>query len=340
VSDNSAINWTDSTWNPVLGCTRVSPGCDSCYAISQARIRAANPNPKVAAAFEGLTDRADGRLDWTGRVNLLPERLQQPLRWRKPRRIFVNSLADLFHHGVPDEFIADVFAVMTLTPWHTYQLLTKQHGRMRSLLNSEDFGNLYMIRYERLAEDFHVFGSQRWRDWLDTWEPSWPLPNLHLGVSVEDQHWADIRIPALLRTPAAVRWVSAEPLLGAIDLRHHLAGYCLEHDFPAGFCVQRNHPGVRHLNWVVCGGESGAKARPMHPAWARQLRDQCIAAGVPFWFKQWGSHRWIEHSRYDDETQCWVADGIEPQRVSVKLAGRLLDGREWSEFPLAAKAAA
>lgn len=339
MSGNSSIEWTrgddgtaGTTWNPILGCDRVSPGCDACYAITQANIRAANPHPKVAAAFAGLTERTDHGLDWTGRVNLLPERLEQPFTWRKPRRVFVNSLADLFHDDVPTAFIAAVFDVMRRTPQHTYQILTKRHARMRSLSHGATFG------------------------------AGWPLPNVWLGASVEDQKWADIRIPALLDTPAAVRWISAEPLLGPVDL----ANVGPE----PGFDALRSG-----LDWVVAGGESGPGARPMHPDWARSLRDQCQAASVPFFFKQfgaWGPAPWrVEREPGEDvetykaraEAVCathgmqpfhnhehgepyrpphkpWsverttVPEGVAPiRRWGKKTAGRLLDGRTWDEFP-------
>jgi protein gp37 len=338
VSDNTAIEWSDASWNPVLGCARVSPGCDACYAIIQARIRAGNPNPKVAAAFEGLTAQTSGRADWTGRVNLLPERLEQPLRWRKPRKVFVNSLADLFHDAVPDAFIACVFTVMAKASQHTFQVLTKRHGRMRSLLSSPDFRVLCSA----------AAASRGW----DLEGVPLPLPNVWLGVSVENQQWADIRIPALLATPAAVRWVSAEPLLGPVNLigqGGNLVGAGIhalpdppQHDGGEPVCqdhgAERCTQGCRFVDWVVAGGESGPGARPMHPQWARSLRDQCSAAEVPFLFKQWGAHRWVAHSVWDEGTQCWVDRGIEPQRVSKKLAGRELDGRTWDEFPRAAEA--
>lgn len=326
MSTSSKIEWTDTTWNPVLGCDKVSPGCDRCYAITQANIRAANPAPRVASAFAGLTERTEHGLDWTGRVNLLPERLAQPLAWRKPRRVFVNSLADLFHDSVPAYFIAQVFAVMAGAPQHTFQLLTKRHARMRSLLSSEDFRqDVFMIAENEFRGSDHV----------------WPLPNVWAGISAEDQHWATIRVHALLRTPAAVRWVSAEPLLGPIDLRNLKMGnaalldaLCGDMKSPAGE-IYAACPGS--VSWVVCGGESGGGARPMHPDWARSLRDQCQDARVPYLFKQWGSHRWVGHSAWDEAAQCWVDDGIEPQRVSKKLAGRVLDGRTWDEYPRTAE---
>ena len=241
------IEWTDETWNPVTGCTKVSPGCDHCYA-------------------ERVTERFHGPGSFE-RVVLHPDRLDKPLRWRKPRKVFVNSMSDLFHEQVPDTFIGLVWQVMAETPQHTYQILTKRHARMRSFLN-------------------------RWPD---------PLPNVWLGVSVEDQKWADIRIPALLDTPAAVRFLSCEPLLGAVSLTRWLHG---------GFGVAGPWP---DLDWVIVGGESGPGARPMRPDWARSLRDECEAADVPFLFKQWG--------------------GIRP-----KAGGRELDGRTWDEYPEAVSA--
>ena len=260
MSDGTKIEWADATWNPIVGCTRVSPGCDHCYAIRTAHRMTANPNPLVSQAYAGTE--AGG--EWTGKVNLLADRLDQPLKWRRPRRIFVNAQSDLFHKDVPDEFIARVFAVMALTPRHTYQVLTKRHGRMRSLLRSDNF---------RPAVEDAMRGMVAAYRTERTWYKAWPLPNLWLGVSVEDQATADLRIPALLDTPAAVRWLSCEPLLGPVDITGYLCS--------AG--------GSEFVDWVVVGGESGPRARPMHPAWARSLRDQCQAAGVPFHFKQAGS---------------------------------------------------
>ena len=276
MSDSSKIEWTEASWNPVSGCTKVSPGCAHCYAETFAERWRGTPGHHFENGFD---------------VTLRPERLEQPLHWKRPRRIFVNSMSDVFHEAVPDDFIARMFAVMAECPQHTFQVLTKRHGRMRSLLT-------------RLVAK--------------------PPPNIWLGVSVENQHWADIRIPALLATPAAVRFLSCEPLLGPADVERFL--WDGDRDAPGG------------LHWVICGGESGPGARPMVPAWARSLRDQCRDADVPFFFKQWGSHRWVAHSVYDDATQCWVDRGIEPQRVSKKLAGRELDGRTWDEFPRSAQA--
>lgn len=184
MSDRSNIEWTDATWNPVTGCTKVSPGCDHCYAETLAERFRDTPGHYYENGFD---------------VQLRPEKLDQPLRWTRPRRIFVNSMSDLFHDQVPDEYIAKVFAVMARAEQHTFQLLTKRHGRMRSLLSDDAFPDAVVRE-------------------LGGGLGGWPLPNVWLGVSVENQQWADTRIPALLETPAAVRFLSMEPLLGPVDL--------------------------------------------------------------------------------------------------------------------------
>lgn len=371
MSDNSAIEWTDATWSPTLGCTKVSPGCDNCYAIKTVHRLSFNPNPKIHEAAEGLTAYRPGHgVVWTGAVRTLPDRLDLPLTWRKPRMIFVDSQSDLFHDHVPDEFIARVFAVMGATPRHTYQVLTKRHGRMRSLLSSDEF--------RRLVKDKH---SEMQLGGVVPYRPLvinvWPLPNVWLGVSVEDQKRADIRVPALLDTPAAVRWLSCEPLLGPVDVSFWFEDddaectctrYVVDYSDPERFhpsnidrednpTCRMHHP----LNWVVAGGESGPGARPMHPDWARSLRDQCTAAKVPYHFKQWGAWSGIEaggHSAFDyvtDDDRCQVVDmqgqvrgrpwpgwaiqdgtrdAAVMRRYSKKDAGRVLDGRTWDEFPL------
>lgn len=259
MSDNTAIQWTDASWNPTVGCTKVSAGCDHCYA-------------------ERLTNRFRGAGAFDT-VVLRPERLQQPLQWKRPRRIFVNSMSDLFHADVPDGFIADVFGVMAHAERHTFQVLTKRHARMRALLSSAAFRDAVLdrvLRADRSARD--RFTASRW-----------PLRNVWLGVSVEDQHWANVRIPALLGTPAAVRFLSAEPLLGPIDLWRAMCGHTFTavqtepEPFP---CCASNVP---RIGWVIAGGESGPGARPMDADWARSLRDQCAAYVVPFFMKQAGA---------------------------------------------------
>lgn len=245
MSDRSAIEWTEATWNPVTGCAQVSPGCAHCYAKTFAERFRGVPGHPYEMGFD---------------LTLRPDRVDQPLLWKRPRTIFVNSMSDLFHESVPDGFIRSVFDVMERAHWHKFQVLTK--------------------RAERLAE---IASSLPW--------PS----NVWMGVSVENQRWTS-RIDYLKSTPAQVKFLSCEPLLGPLTL--DLDG----------------------LDWIIVGGESGHRARPMQLDWARSIRDQSVAAGVPFFFKQWGAH---------DEA------GI---RRSKKASGRMLDGQIWDGMPRAAEA--
>ncbi len=239
MSDRSRIEWTDATWNPVRGCTKISPGCKHCYAETFAeRFRGVPGHP-----FEQGFD-----------LRLVPEKLAQPLLWRSPRRIFVNSMSDLFHPEVPTAYIAEVGRVMREANWHAYQVLTKRHDRMRDLLNGQ------------LA-------------WLGR------LSNIWFGVSVENRRYGLPRIEALRSSRVSLRFLSIEPLLedlGLIDLRG--------------------------IDWVIVGGESGVGHRSMAAEWARRIRDQCLYAGIPFFFKQWGGR-------------------------TPKANGRQLDGRIWSQLP-------
>ncbi|KJR10284.1 DUF5131 family protein [Gordonia sihwensis] len=346
MGDKTRIEWADASWNPATGCDKVSPGCDHCYAET------------IAHRFAGGKAYPNG-FD----VTLRPERLGQPIRWKKPRRIFVCSMSDLFNKDIPDEFIAQVFAVMALSPQHTFEVLTKRHGRMRALLSSPKF----LCAVEDAIPGLIAAHSPQ-----SSWLGAWPLPNVWLGVSAENQRWADIRIPALLDTPAAVRWVSVEPLLGPIDLRLMNWSDPDEHCGGCSGLVSPKHepacgvePGPHWgLDWVVAGGESGPKARPMHPEWARTLRDQCRTAGVSFLFKQWGEWAPVPVASttagnettgtgrtsagdYLDITGCWrdtndLTDSPIPDdwallgKVGKKTAGRHLDGRNWDQYPDAA----
>lgn len=354
MSDNTSIEWSDSTWNVVTGCTKVSPGCDHCYAETFAERWRGTPGHHFENGFD---------------LTLRPERLEIPLRWKKPRKVFVNSMSDLFHADVPDEFIARAWAVMALAPQHTFQVLTKRHGRMHALLNSSDFrlaceaAQAELIRSDAIPEYRRREFQQQW--WSDFAEP---LRNVWLGVSTENQKWADVRIPALLDTPAAVRWISAEPLLGPLDLTKYVCAHrSLDRradDASRWVCrcgLDTGMSGVRpvrppRLDWVVVGGESGPGARPMHPSWGRSLRDQCTTAGVPFLFKQHGA--WIRRAEATEWVDAWTSDRVrwvapdgsvhahgdfngsaehrkwaQVQRVSKKAAGRELDGRTWDEYP-------
>lgn len=244
---NSAIEWTEVTWNPTTGCDRVSAGCDSCYALALAARLKAMGSPKY---------QQDGHPATSGPgfgLSLHPDSLDEPYRWRNPRVVFVNSMSDLFHAKVPVEFVRDVFAVIADTPRHTYQILTKRSVRLRRVADKLD----------------------------------WP-PNLWMGVSVENSD-ALSRVDNLRSVPAAVRFLSCEPLLGTLK----------------GIDLQ-------DISWVIAGGESGPRYRPMQLAWAREIRDACVQADVPFFFKQWGGR-------------------------TPKALGRELDGRRWDEMPSGGK---
>ncbi len=235
------IEWTDATWNPVRGCTKVSPGCAHCYAETFAERFRGVPGHPYEQGFD---------------LRLVPEKLDEPLRWSKPRRVFVNSMSDLFHKDIPDDYIQRVFQTMREAYWHEYQLLTK--------------------RPERAAQLDSLL------DWSE---------NVWFGVSVELQKYLP-RIDTLRQTHAALRFLSLEPLLGPLP-NLDLTG----------------------IDWVIVGGESGHGARPMNPCWVTEIRDKCLACGVPFFFKQWGAHG---------------PDGV---RRSKKENGRLLEGRSWDEWP-------
>ena len=253
MSDNSKIEWTDATWNPITGCSIVSPGCTNCYAM-----RLAGTRLKDHPSRKGLTKCVNGNHVWTGEVRLNEQWLMQPIRWRKPRKIFVCAHGDLFHESVPDEWIDRVFGVMALAPQHTFQVLTKRSKRMQAYIEAPS--------EKRIKEMLH------WQHFdNDPLWPGWPLPNVWLGVTAEDQQRADERIPDLIETPAAVRFVSVEPMLGPVDLTKL---FHTPRDFAAG------------LHWIICGGESGHSARPMQPEWAMSLRDQCREATVSFFMKQ------------------------------------------------------
>ncbi len=241
MSDKSRIEWTDATWNPVRGCTKVSPGCAHCYAETFAERFRGVPGHPYEQGFD---------------LRLVPEKLRAPLGWKKPRRVFVNSMSDLFHKQVPSAFVTAVFDIMRQAHWHQFQLLTKRPGRA--------------VRMDR---------TLRWTQ------------NIWFGVSVESKSYLH-RVDCLRETSAATKFLSLEPLLGPLPSLD-----------------------LRGVDWVIVGGESGAGARPMSAEWVVDIRDQCRAASVPFFFKQWG------------------AFGNDGTRRSKKANGRLLEGRTWDEWP-------
>lgn len=293
----SKIEWTEKTWNPVTGCTKISEGCQNCYA-------------------ERMSKRLAGRCgydhDKPFKVTLHPERMEEPLKWKKASKIFVCSMGDLFHDEVPFEFIARVFARMQNTRQHTFIVLTK--------------------RPERMAEFIMRTGHK------DAWLRE--FPHIWLGVTAENQKRADERIPILLNIPAAVRFVSVEPMLEPVYLDKD--GYslltchqnCNEETEAVCLSYENSDKCFHGIDWVICGGESGPGARPMHPDWVRSLRNQCTAANVPFFFKQWGewtsvypqglslAHRKMSYQH----NQTFY-------RVGKKNAGRELDGQIWDQYP-------
>lgn len=333
MSGKSKIEWTNKTWNPITGCTKTSPGCLNCYAetLDQRFHRKLTGQPFVPWTVKAQRETG------TSAVTLRPERLTWPLRWSNPSMVFVNSMSDLFHEDVPTEFIRQVLAVMAATPQHAYQILTKRPERM--LREFEGFWN---------PVDFLWFH----RNFPGRNRPSeaWPLPNVWLGVSVENQRYADERIPLLLKTPAAVRFISAEPLLSSLDLSKWLdTGYCVNCGDGQSFGRCCNEPVLIDdpgIHWVIVGGESGPRARPCHPDWVRSLRNQCQAAGVPFFFKQGGRWAPLVVNGPLGPNDRWVGlDGVvrigdaeedsdaAMRPVGKGKAGAVLDGREWREFP-------
>lgn len=291
MADNSKIEWTEATWQPITGCSVKSAGCKNCYAMKLAGTRLRH-HPSRA----GLTQETSAGPVWTGEVRFNEEWLRQPLQWKRPRRIFVCAHADLFHENIPDAWIDRVFAVMALAKQHTFQVLTKRPERMLEYLRRLGSSAKILDTAARAVGYTFEFDGK--------YLVSWPLKNVWLGVTAENQEAADERIPLLLQAPAAVRWVSVEPMLGPISLDcWPIFG---EDEKPL-------------LHWVAGGGESGPHARAMNPDWARSLRDQCTAAGVPFLFKQWGK---------------WAPTG-----AGTKVAGRLLDGQLHDQYPEARRRA-
>lgn len=380
----SKIEWTEKTWNPIGGCSVVSPGCGNCYAMRIAGRLGANP---ATPHYKGLTFPSKAGPVWNGKIAVAPKATwTAPLRRRKPTTWFVNSMGDLFHENVPDDWIDRVFAVMALGGQrdelnHTFQVLTKRPERARVYLSDREkrirrINHLachadgmpwcsWRYEHERAGVNVYLDPLRR----LPSITPRWPLPNVWLGVSAEDQARAEERIPLLLDTPAAVRFVSCEPLLGPLDLRYltlvprvpgslragihidALAGKYVESGlaYTGEWDIDGPPPPEtdrRSLDWVICGGESGPGARPMHPDWARSLRDQCRwAGGVPFFFKQWGAwapwddDNWSLPEGCDDgvaRRQALHLDGVDLLRVGKRAAGRRLDGREWNELPVPA----
>jgi len=349
----TSIEWTDCTWNCVRGCARVSRGCERCYAEGVAR-RFSGPGQP----YEGLVRLGkDGkpRAQWNGEVRFVAEKLAEPLSWRKPRRVFVNSMSDLFHEGLTNEQIAAVFGVMAASQRHTFQVLTKRPERAaaffewvaatarRAPAGLDDDPEAISARppegfHERWLACWHatkMAGPNRSPDVYVATSGPWPLPNVWLGVSVEDQRTADERIPMLLTLPAAVRWVSYEPALGPVDFAGEAGGDDWlgdRHD---------DAPGEAGLDWIVVGGESGPGARPFDLAWARSTIAAGRAAGVPVFVKQLGACVVSEERVVDDPEEqralglssrwAWGAGLRDPKGGDPSEWPEALRVREWPE---------
>jgi protein gp37 len=311
----TGIEWCDETWNPTTGCDRTSPGCDHCYALDMAaRLK--------AMGSAGYQNDGDPRTSGPGfALTMHEDRLDQPIRWKRPRRIFVNSMSDLFHTDVTDSFRLDVWQVMGAARQHTYQILTKRPQAMGQFCRRLAW--VYPPKTNVTTGEPYLDIEQESRDITEM------LPNVWLGTSIENDTFT-FRASHLRQTPAVVRFLSLEPLLGPLPSLD-LTG----------------------IDWVIVGGESGPGARPMHPDWARDVRDRCVAAGVPFLFKQWGEYRptiagewvppWPVQVFGDGKVpkrgvgmtveQMTDPGTISMMRVGKHKAGRELDGRTWDEYP-------
>ena len=344
MSTDSHIEWTDATWNPVTGCSAVSPGCANCYAAKMTKRLA-------AMGREDYVGLLNSHGHFNGEVNQLPERLGVPLKWRKPRMVFVNSMSDLFHEAIPDKFIRMVFAIMSACGQHTFQVLTKRAERMADWF-ADDENSLSACQAELVASDWwcdvRPDRTPTNRDRIrDTSQINgtcrgvgdgnyWPLGNVWLGVSAEDNERAYERVPHLIDCPAAVRFVSAEPLLGQIDFSGFFGG---EHVVAPGDVVEPNYN--FGIDWVIVGGESGPKSRPMKADWVREIRDRCEVASVPLFFKQWGE--WCDVDNMPETVYAELDNaynlagyGQREWRVGKRRAGAMIDGREHREWPTVA----
>lgn len=291
----------------------MSAGCVNCYAERQAaRFSGLSVNSHEAQyhPFNGFVHIVNGHPAWTGKVELIESKLSEPLRWKKPRRVFVNSMSDLFHEALPDETIDRVFAVMALCPQHTFQVLTKRPERMLKYFTEEHSPYFYPChRVETRAGDI---ATARGMD-MTAFPIEWPLPNVWLGVSVEDQATADARIPLLLQTPAAIRFVSYEPALGPVDFSRFFGPQKMYLGLTRG--SNSIEWGLDRNGWVIVGGESGPGARLFDMCWASAVIEQCKAAGVACFVKQIGARPfdgphdpWSCHDKKGGDMDEWPSE--------------------------------
>lgn len=351
MADKSKIEWTDATWNPITGCTKVSEGCRNCYAQTFAERFRGTPGHYFEDGFD---------------ITLRPDKLSLPMKWRRPKFIFVNSMSDLFHEQIPDAYIDEVFGIMLACEVlddhkNTFQILTKRPERMHRYLTQrspQELFSAWALSANALVRVDGGDGPFSEAVATDSFERFWPLPNVWLGVSVENQQAADERVPLLLQTPASMRFLSCEPLLGSVELTR--LGTDKAYNINALNGVMRANESntlnpeplmtIEKIDWVIVGGESGAYARPMHPTWVRSLRDQCVETGVPFFFKGWGEWMPVDEPWKGGSTkdlranEQWLnADGGQgfhgtgvwrTRRNGKRNAGFMLDGRTWYEYPV------
>lgn len=322
--NKTGINYCDFTWNPTHGCSYISTGCSACWAKGMAKRLS-------AMGVKGYDP------DDPFKVVCMPEKLHEPLKRKKPAVIAVSFMGDLYHPDIPNEFIDRVFGVMSLAPQHRFIILTKRAERMYNYHTGLRDDPEQVWRFEQQVKE----SPNRFHKTAMAFRRGESLSNVIGMVTVENQEAADERIPWLMKTPFAMRGISAEPLLGEIDPNGTDAGQILG---PCDECGRfDSNPdcevcqGIAALDLIVCGGESGHKARPMHPDWARRLRDDCIESNTSYFFKQWGAWIQCESSRdiFNHKTKCFetISAGLAFKRVGKKKAGHLLDGEEWHQMP-------
>lgn len=296
---STKIEWTDETWNPIIGCKKVSAGCDHCYAERMAIRLAANSN---VIGYDKVISKGH----WNGKAEFILDKVPEPLKSKKPRRIFVCSMGDLFYEQVPFSWISIVMSMIFLAPQHTFYILTKRPERMKEYFD-----------LSKLLASGESIGAMK---------------NLFLGVTAENQEQANERIPILLSIGPAKKFVSCEPLLGPIDFET-IPTPRIEGKDQAGRMTLRH---INYLDWVICGGETGSRARAVHPDWVRSIKDQCFGARIPFFFKSWGEYREVGPGEGHASKYHYFADGgnsVMVNRIGKKRAGNVLDGQVWNEIP-------
>ena len=328
----SKIEWTNETWNPVIGCSKISEGCENCYAEKMAfrlaHMEWSNDYRKLNYCNVICPDTKK----WTGKTQFVKEAITKPLEWKKPRKIFVCSMGDLFHETISFESIDMLMAIITCSPQHTFQILTKRPERMLEYFTQDK--RKLIEGWEDASYEIGISDKNGEPDGAACYiynrsQDEWPLKNIWLGVTCENQQRTNERLPVLLKIPAAKKFISCEPLLGDIDF----------YKFSSSLPSDKNHPWRNEailfgIDWLIVGGETGTNASPMHPDWARNLKYQCIPAKVPFFFKGWGEY--APHMAYLNKsikTVCHNTIEYNMCKVGKTKSGSLLDGVEYNEMP-------